>query len=238
METKKEENVEMEQEIVEQTELVEGAVEQANACNYNYPDIIKGALLKTGRDGVLDLISYMREIGFFEAPASGGNHSHEKGGLAAHSVNVMFCAEKIGVALLGGKAYNEIQESVIIVALLHDLGKCGDYGKQMYIPNMIKDGRPAKANPEQKYKLSETKPYKRNPDLLPLDHATRSIKLATLFIDLTEEEEFAIRYHDGLYETANYAVKGHETQLYMILHWADMWATRVIEGESEDVENE
>ena len=179
----------------------------------------------------------MREIGFFEAPASGGNHSFEKGGLAAHSVNVMFCAEKIGVALLGGAAYNEIQESVIIAALLHDLGKCGDYGKQMYVPNMIKDGRPTKANPEQKYKQSEAKPWKRNPDLLPLDHATRSIKLATLFIDLTEEE-FAIRYHDGLYDTANYGIKGHETQLYMILHWADMWASRVIEGEREDEENE
>lgn len=218
-------------------EPTEGAAEAVEkATNYNYPDIIREALLKTGRDGVLDLIGYMREIGFFEAPASGGNHSQEPGGLAAHSVNVMFCAEKIGVSLLGGAGYNEIQESVIIAALLHDLGKCGDYGKKLYIPNMIQDGRPTKANPEQKYKQSEKKPWKRNPDLLPLDHATRSIKLATLFIDLTEEEEFAIRYHDGLYETANYGVKGHETQLYMILHWADMWASRVIEGNTVEGE--
>lgn len=225
------------EETVDKTEM-EGANELATAVDYNYPDIIRTALLKTDRDGVLDLISYMREIGFFEAPASGGNHSFEKGGLAAHSVNVMFCAEKIGVALLGGKGYNEIQESVILVSLLHDLGKCGDYGKQMYIPNMIKDGRPTKTNPEQKYKQSEAKPWKRNPDLLPLDHATRSIKLATLFIDLTEEEEFAIRYHDGLYDTANYGVKGHETQLYMILHWADMWASRIIEGEDDSDEGD
>lgn len=226
-----EETVERDKPIIEETE---GTIDQATAVDYNYPDIIREALLKTGRDGVLDLISYMREIGFFEAPASGGNHSFEKGGLAAHSVNVMFCAEKIGIALLGGKGYNEIQESVIIAALLHDLGKCGDYGKKMYVPNLIKDGRPTKANPEQKYKQSEAKPWKRNPDLLPLDHATRSIKLATLFIDLTEEEEFAIRYHDGLYDTANYGIKGHETQLYMILHWADMWASRIIEGNNEE----
>ena len=230
---------EVEEKVDVTVEETEGANELATAVDYNYPDIIRTALLKTDRDGVLDLITYMREIGFFEAPASGGNHSFEKGGLAAHSINVMFCAEKIGVALLGGKGYNEIQESVILVSLLHDLGKCGDYGKQMYIPNMIKDGRPTKANPEQKYKQSEAKPWKRNPDLLPLDHATRSIKLATLFIDLTEEEEeFAIRYHDGLYDTANYGVKGHETQLYMILHWADMWASRIIEGEREVEENE
>lgn len=226
---------ELEKEAVAgQTEGAAEAVEKA--MNYNYPDIIRESLLKTGRDGVLDLIGYMREIGFFEAPASGGNHSRESGGLAAHSVNVMFCAEKIGVALLGSTGYNEIQESVVIAALLHDLGKCGDYGKKLYVPNMIQDGRPTKANPEQKYKQSEKKPWKRNPDLLPLDHATRSIKLATLFIDLTEEEEFAIRYHDGLYETANYGVKGHETQLYMILHWADMWASRIIEGNAGEGE--
>lgn len=213
-------------------EMVEGLKETAQAVNYNYPDIIRESLLKTGRDGVMDLITYMREIGFYTAPASGANHSHYEGGLAAHSVNVMWAAEKISVALLGGKNItNEMRNSIIIAALLHDLGKCGDHDKQMYVPNMVLDGRPTKANPEQKYKLSEKKPYVRNPKLLPLDHATRSIKLATLFIDLTEDEEFAIRYHDGLYEPANYGVKGHETPLYMILHWADMWASRVMEGD-------
>jgi 23S rRNA maturation-related 3'-5' exoribonuclease YhaM len=193
---------------------------------------ITEALKKTGRENVEGLIKYMDEIGFFTAPASGGNHSNSQGGLAEHSLNVCHIAEKIGVSLLGGENYNKVQNSVVIAALLHDLGKCGDYGKQMYVPNMIKDGKPTKAEPEQKYKQSEAKPWKRNPDLLPLDHATRSIKLATLFIDLTEDEEFAIRYHDGLYETANYGVKGHETQLYMILHWADMWSSRVLEGDT------
>lgn len=210
-----------------ENEVAEGANEKASAVLYNYPDIIREELIKTGRDGVVDLIEYMREIGFFEAPASGGNHSYEKGGLAAHSVNVMFIAEKIGVSLLGGAGYNKIKDSVVIASLLHDLGKCGDYGKQMYIPNILKSG-----------KQSDAKPWKRNPSLLPLDHATRSIKLATLFIDLTEDEEFAIRYHDGLYETANYGVKGHETQLYMILHWADMWASKVIEGSNNPEDEE
>lgn len=197
-------------------------------------DMIESALKKTERPGIDDLLAYMDEIGFFKAPASGGNHSNGEGGLAEHSLNVMNMIEKFGVAALGGDGYNTIQDSAIIAALLHDLGKCGDYGKQMYVPNMIKDGRPTKAEPEQKYKQSEAKPWKRNPDLLPLDHATRSIKLATLFIDLTEEEEFAIRYHDGLYETANYGVKGHETQLYMLLHWADLWSSRVLEGGVEE----
>lgn len=148
----------------------------------------------------------MEEIGFFNAPCSGGNHLAAEFGLVHHSRNVMMAAENIGYALLGKTKYAEIRNSVMIAAALHDLGKCGDYGKQMYVPNILKSG-----------KASETKPFKRNPALLPLDHATRSIKLATLFIDLTEDEEFAIRYHDGLYETANYGVKGHETPLYLIL---------------------
>ena len=79
---------------------------------------------------------------------------------------------------------------------------------------MIKDGRPTKTEPEQKYKQSESKPFKRNPALLPLDHATRSIKLATLFIDLTEDEEFAIRY--------------------LILHYADLWSSRITEGSTDE----
>lgn len=190
-------------------------------------------LNKTGREGINDLIEYLEEAGFFTAPASGGNHLSKEGGLAEHSLNVCHIAEKLSVSLIGGaNITDEIRNSVVIAALLHDIGKCGDFGKQMYVPNMIKDGRPTQKEPEQKYKQSEAKPWKRNTDLLPLDHATRSIKLATLFIDLTEEEEFAIRYHDGLYEAANYGVKGHETPLYMILHWADMWSSRVLEGDT------
>ena len=206
----------------------EGVQDVAKAIAYNYPDIVRESLLKTGREGVVDLINYMDRIGFFKAPCSGANHLCREGGLAEHSVNVMWTAEKLSVALIGGKSMtDEIRNSVTIAALLHDLGKCGDYGKEMYVPNILKSG-----------KASEAKPFKRNPALLPIDHATRSIKLATLFIDLTEDEEFAIRYHDGLYESANYAIKGHETKLYMILHWADMWASHVIEGGSTNEESE
>lgn len=189
-----------------------------------YEEQIKNVLLKTGREGMDGLVEYMSEMGFFTAPASGGNHLCEPGGLAQHSWNVYTTAMSIAGIL---KFDTDMVNSVTIAALLHDLGKCGDYDKQMYIPNMLKSG-----------KLSTAKPYKRNPDLLPIDHATRSIKLASLFIDLTEEEEFAIRYHDGLYETANYGVKGHETPLYMILHFADLWSSRVIEHATTESEEE
>lgn len=203
-------------------ETVQEEIEQVAADNAKELDnkkYVVDHLLSTEREGMEDLIAYMEEIGFFEAPCSGGNHLACQFGLVHHSRNVMMAAENIGYALLGKVKYAEIRDSVIIATALHDLGKCGDYGKQMYVPNILKSG-----------KASEAKPFKRNLALLPLDHATRSIKLATLFIDLTEDEEFAIRYHDGLYESANYAVKGNETPLYMILHFADLWSSRVTEG--------
>lgn len=201
-------------------------------------EIISEMLMKTGRVGVEDLLGQMDKIGFFTAPASTavGRHNAEEGGLAQHSLNVMQTAEKIGVALLGGAEYNAIQNSVILVTLLHDLGKCGDFGKQLYVPNMIKDGKPTKAEPEQKYKQSDAKPWKRNPNLTNIPHSARSVIIAERWLDLTEDEEYAIFYHDGLYdrETGGMAViPGHETQLLMILHWADMWCSRIIEGSTE-----
>lgn len=198
-------------------------------------------LLATKREGMEDLITYMEELGFFEAPCSGGNHLSCKYGLIHHTRHVMELAEKIGLALMGAEEYNKMHDSVMIAAALHDLGKCGQFGKAYYVPNMIKDGRPTKANPEQKYKLSEDKPFMINKDLLKVDHCIRSITLATLYIDLTEDEQFAILYHDGLYGVLKYEIQNHETPLFMILHWADMWASRVVEtkvikqdSESED----
>lgn len=176
--------------------------------------IIERALLETRREGIEDLIEWMYGNGYFEAPASGGNHNCFVGGLADHSYNVYFNALHIAHSLLDENEYDEMEESISLVALLHDLGKCGNYGKPMYVDNILKTGQ------------SKSKPFKTNPELLYIDHATRSIQIASRFIELTEEEVLAIRYHDGLYEPANYGLKGNETKLVMILHWADMWSSR------------
>ena len=123
-------------------ETVQEEIEQVAADNAKELDnkkYVVDHLLSTKREGMEDLIAYMEEIGFFEAPCSGGNHLACQFGLVHHSRNVMMAAENIGYALLGKVKYAEIRDSVIIAAALHDLGKCGDYGKQMYVPNMIKE---------------------------------------------------------------------------------------------------
>lgn len=192
-------------------------------------NFFRDSMMSTKREGMADLLDFMNGLGFLTAPASGGNHMCKDGGLLEHTVNVMILAEKIGVAMLGGAAYNKIHNSVIIAAGLHDLGKCGREGKPYYVENMIQDGRPTKKDPEQKYKRSESKPFKISPDLCHIDHPLRSVELAARYIDLTEEEEHAIFYHDGMYGSLAYDLKGHEEVLQTIIHFADFWAAQFVE---------
>lgn len=198
-------------------------------------DRIEALLLSTKRDGMYGLLSWMDENGFYEMPCSGGNHLAKEGGLAEHSLNVfnlMYGIRNEGVL---GNNFEMHTGSIVICGLLHDLGKCGDYGKPGYVPNMLK-GRLTKANSEP-YQ-SEKKPFKVNNELFPIDHEVRSVKVASKFIDLTEEEELAILWHNGLYGSFRYQIQGKETPLYMLLHFADMWASRVIEEEKEETEIE
>lgn len=186
-------------------------------------------LSAAGREGTEDLADVMEESGFFEAPASsgGGKHSPEEGGLVTHSLLVLAGALRLKDALKVSE--EEVpHESLVLACLLHDLGKAGDYGKPLYVKNILKSG-----------KQSDAKPWERSKELTNIPHAIRSVVVAERWIDLTEEEEYAIMYHDGLYdrETGGTAVlPGHETKLLLLLHWADMWASRMVEGTPQEEE--
>ena len=95
---------------------------------------------------------------------------------------------------------------------------------------MVK-GRATKANPNPEPYQSLTIPYTSNPELMYVDHEIRSIQIISQFIDLTEEENWAILMHNGMYGPFKYEIQGKETPLYLILHMADMWASRVIEDQ-------
>lgn len=181
-------------------------------------------LRKTERDGIEALISYMEDNGFFESPCSTSHHLAKPGGLAEHSLNVY------DMMLAISRLYPISIDSIIICSLLHDLGKMGQFGKPGYVPNMLK-GRATKENPNPVPYQSEKKPFEANTDLLFVDHEVRSIAIASRFIDLTEEEQQAILWHNGLYGPFRYEIQGKETPLYMMLHFADMWASRVVERE-------
>lgn len=195
-------------------------------------------LLKTvNRSGVDRLIENMESMGFFEAPCSTQYHLSKPGGLAEHSYNVYCVAKDICFLMQpdGEPLSRELEESLIIICLLHDFGKVGQFSKPNYIPNMLK-GRATKANPDPEPIQSTSKPYKSNPDLMYVDHEIRSVILAEECIELTEEEQQAILWHNGLYGTFKYQIQGKEFPLYLILHFADIWASRVIEKDGENDE--
>lgn len=180
---------------------------------------IEMLLRSTNRMGITDLLGYMDEYGFYTAPASTKYHGAEAGALAVHSLNVCYTALEIAKTL-NPEITEEQKNSIIICALLHDLGKMGQFGQPLYVENILKKGR------------SEAQPFKINPDLLTLDHEIVSVIEIQKYIDLTPDEQFAIAYHNALYsDIGRYSLKGNETPLQMIIHFADMWASRVLEAD-------
>lgn len=172
-------------------------------------------ILSTNVEGMDKLLKHLEDRGFYRSPCSGGHHLSVEGGLLEHSLNVIDVAIKLADTL----GY-EYKESVILAAGLHDIGKMGQFGKEGYLPNYLKSG-----------KVSDSKPYVVNPSLMNVPHEIRSIQIASEYIKLDEDENFAILYHNGLYGPLKYEITGKEIPLYMIIHWADMWASRVIEKE-------
>jgi len=178
-------------------------------------EYITTKLLSTKRPGMKDLLAHMERKGFFHAPASTHYHSNFDGGLVVHSANVLHNALAIAAALMPADDYERWEETLIIAAALHDLGKMGVHSPY-YVPNLT----PARQQ------QSKAKPYRVDPALTALDHAIRSVQLASQYIRLTDQEAYAIACHDGPYGGAWYAIRQKLTWPLMIVHWADMWAGR------------
>jgi 23S rRNA maturation-related 3'-5' exoribonuclease YhaM len=184
---------------------------------------IENLLLETKRPGIEGLLHYMDKAGFYDSPCSSRYHLAQPGGLAEHSLNVCKTALSLCGTLHAKNATHELYQSIIICALLHDLGKAGQYGKPGYtIEKVLLPGDA----PGVEY---PTPQYHTNKELLYVPHEIRSVAIAQHYIALTEEEQFAILHHNGLYSDLKNALRNNETPLQMILHFADLWACRVIE---------
>lgn len=175
-------------------------------------------LKSTDRDGIDKLIQHMEDINFFVAPCSTQHHLCKSGGLAEHSFNVYRFGSDFYKNPIPVMNYEETFNSWIIVSLLHDLGKAAYHGKDNYTPNYLKSGA-----------ISDKKPYVTNSDRLYMPHEVVSLLIAKRYIGLTEEEEFAIMYHNGLYVPSGRDINGKERPLQILLHFADMWCSRFIE---------
>lgn len=166
------------------------------------------------RPGMDRLLKWLDESGFYKAPASSRYHLAEEGGLVEHSLNVCNRALQVNESL--GRPVDE--ESLTLAALFHDLGKHQYFGKDFYSKKpLLKSGK----EPAQ--------PYERNKELISVPHEISSVHILSQYIELTEDETWAILQHNGMYSDLKYQLQGKETPLQMILHFADMWASRVDE---------
>lgn len=166
------------------------------------------------RVDTLELLEFLKVNDYFTAPSSSRHHGAEEEGNLRHSINVTKFALELNKKMDLGLEH----ESIIIVGLFHDLGKCKYYGESNYTKNILKNG-----------KQSPTKPYESNPKRRGVPHEIASIHLLDYFIPLEQEEMFAILHHNGMYGDLKYQLQGNETKLQQLLHFADMWSSRFLE---------
>lgn len=174
------------------------------------------------REGSEKLLEYLlsEHSDFFTAPASTRFHGSHRGGLLEHSLNVYDCLcdylKRDRVKELYKMEYDE--ESIAIVALLHDICKINCYKE---------------STRNQKVKGAWVQvPYYEFDDRLPYGHGEKSVYIITGFMRLTREEAFAIRYHmgfSGSEETRNVGAAFEQYPLAFALSTADMEATYYLE---------
>lgn len=149
-----------------------------------YIELLK---LNVKREGLDNLIEYLKKSDFFTAPASTKYHSCFAGGLCEHSLKVYNRFTKLLQAEYGDDWQQHCSlESATIIALLHDLCKIDTYVTEMR--NVKEDG------------VWVQKPYYMVQDKLPYGHGEKSVYIANGFIRLTREEAMCINWHMGEYD--------------------------------------
>lgn len=187
---------------------------------------------RDSRPGIEKLMDYIRKSDMYTAPSSTRFHLSVRGGLLQHSLNVLnvlrsllhdngdgtytylVCGEDLG------ERFHISEESVIIIALLHDLCKTRFY-KEDERWRKDENGQWEKYNT---YTID---------DQSPLGHGEKSALMIQQFMPLEPVELYAIRWHMG-FSDDNTNTFSKAVDLYPIVwavHCADMMATHFIEDQ-------
>ncbi len=172
-------------------------------------------LLKSvNREGMDKLIEFIEKSDFFKAPASTRYHGAYEGGLLEHSMKVYeILTQKVKNACV---EINVLEESLILIALLHDICKVNFY-KVDY------------RNAKNSFGEWEKVPYYTIEDTIPYGHGEKSVMMITEYIKLTGEEKYCIRWHMGFTEPKeSYNALGQAFKkfpLALLVHEADLEAT-------------
>ncbi len=171
-------------------------------------------LRQVKREGIEELINFLEKTDFFKAPASTRFHGSYEGGLAEHSLKVYeILKHKVATNI---EPLEVPEETIIIVALLHDICKANFY-KVDY------------RNAKNELGIWEKVPYYTVDDQIPYGHGEKSVMMVSEYIKLTPEEKYSIRWHMGytepkeVYNTIGAAYKKYP--LALLTHEADLEAT-------------
>ena len=196
---------------------------------------------KVKRPGIDGLMNYIRKSDFYTAPASTRFHLSCEGGLLQHSLNVLD-------ALRGTLWWNDPEnrweyqagfprrtidtitdESLIIIALTHDLCKTYFYGTSTRNQKNDKTGKWEKV------------PYYTVNDRMPIGgHGFKSAFLVKEYMALTNQEFYAIRWHMGFSdageETGTLRAAIAKYPIVWAMHTADMVASCFMEADGGNTE--
>lgn len=183
-------------------------------------NIYKEMIHREGSDKLLEYL-LSEHCDFFTAPASTRFHGAHPQGLLEHSLNVYDCLCDYLSRTRAKELYhmNYSDESIAIVALLHDICKVNCYKESTR--NVKVNGAWTQV------------PYYEFDDQLPYGHGEKSVYIITGFMRLSREEAFAIRYHMGFSgndEVRNVGQSFEQFPLSFALSCADMEATYYLEG--------
>lgn len=181
-----------------------------------FNDIFKSV----GREGKDELLLWLENSDFFEAPASSRYHGNYEGGLLQHSLNVYDLLKK--EVEYHGFCDEYPDETIAITALMHDICKINFY-KKGFRNVKNEDGRWVQ---KEVFEIDEK---------FPCGHGEKSVIILQNFIKLTTDEIWAIRAHMGGFDSS---VKGgdyfigkifEKCPLALLLHIADTKATYLLE---------
>lgn len=188
----------------------------------NTKEQILSILRGTLRSGMGDMIAFLeRGSDFFTAPASAKHHLAYPGGLAEHSLSVhstlVRLNETFGVEIPA--------HHINTVALLHDVCKTNYYIQE-------KKWRKDEYGKWESYTAWGVK------DKLPLGHGEKSLFLVGKFLQLTDSEAAAIRWHMGCWTPgivsdypsgSAFRAATDKYPLVTMLHVADYMSSQLLE---------
>ena len=187
------------------------------------------------RPGADKLLAWLKSTDFFTAPAGAKHHGAHAGGLVVHSLNVYRRLRELTIRDKSDPnepgTYHmdhSEEETVAILALLHDVCKAGVYHIE----------RKRRRNQETGVWEDYLGYTFRDP--LPLGHGEKSLYQIARFIRLEDHEALAIRWHMGAYDTAartdlrDLSAAMDATPWVWRLHEADMCAAHIDERGTDE----